>query len=116
MGNDGLYLDELAVLLSLLNPLRFDFLQEALLVLIQRLHVETDILLGLCEKIAFFLKEEQRRQQSNTIQLSMSRQELADHFSIQKYSLQRALNELQESGAIRVDGKTIEILSFPPVP
>ena len=62
------------------------------------------------DKVVFFLKEEQRRQQSNTIQLSMSRQELADHFGIQKYSLQRALNELQESGAIRIDGKTIEIL------
>ena len=74
------------------------------------------LLLSVREKIVFFLKEEQRRQQSNTIQLSMSRQELADHFSIQKYSLQRTLNELQESGAIRVDGKTIEILSFPPVP
>ena len=58
------------------------------------------------------LKEEQRRQQSNTILLSMSRQELADHFGIQKYSLQRALNELQESGAIHVDGKTIEILKL----
>ena len=64
------------------------------------------------DKIIFFLKEEQRRQQSNTIQLSMSRQELADHFGIQKYSLQRALNELQESGAIRIDGKTIEILKL----
>lgn len=74
------------------------------------------LLLSVREKIVFFLKEEQRRQQSNTIQLSMSRQELADHFSIQKYSLQRALNELQESGAIRVDGKTIEILNFPPIP
>lgn len=70
------------------------------------------LLLSVREKIVFFLKEEQRRQQSNTIQLSMSRQELADHFSIQKYSLQRALNELQESGAIRVDGKTIEILKL----
>jgi len=64
------------------------------------------------DKIIFFLKEERRRQQSNTIQLSMSRQELADHFGIQKYSLQRALNELQESGAIRIDGKTIEILKL----
>lgn len=70
------------------------------------------LLLSVREKIVFFLKEEHRRQQSNTIQLSMSRQELADHFSIQKYSLQRALNELQESGAIRVDGKTIEILKL----
>ena len=64
------------------------------------------------DKITFFLREERRRQQSNTIQLSMSRQELADHFGIQKYSLQRALNELQESGAIRIDGKTIEILKL----
>ena len=64
------------------------------------------------DKIIFFLKEEQRRQQSNTIQLSMSRQELADHFGIQKYSLQRAFNELQENGAIRIDGKTIEILKL----
>ena len=70
------------------------------------------LLLSVRDKIVFFLKEEQRRQQSNTIQLSMSRQELADHFGIQKYSLQRALNELQESGAIRIDGKTIEILKL----
>ena len=70
------------------------------------------LLLSVRDKIIFFLKEEQRRQQSNTIRLSMSRQELADHFGIQKYSLQRALNELQESGAIRIDGKTIEILKL----
>ena len=70
------------------------------------------LLLSVRDKIIFFLKEEQRHQQSNTIQLSMSRQELADHFGIQKYSLQRALNELQESGAIRIDGKTIEILKL----
>ena len=70
------------------------------------------LLLSVREKIVFFLKEEQSRQQSNTIQLSMSRHELADHFGIQKYSLQRALNELQESGAIRIDGKTIEILKL----
>ena len=68
------------------------------------------LLLSVRDKIMFFLKEEQHRQQSNTIKLSMSRQELADYFGIQKYSLQRALNELQESDAIRIDGKTIEIL------
>ena len=63
------------------------------------------------DKIIFFLKEQRRRQKSNTITLPMSRQELADYFGIQKYSLQRALNELQESGAIRIDGKIIEILN-----
>ena len=70
------------------------------------------LLSSIRDKIIFFLKEEQRRQQSNTITLSMSRQELADHFGIQKYSLQRALNELQETGAIHIDGKTIEILKL----
>ena len=64
------------------------------------------------DKIIFFLKEQQRLQKSNTITLPMSRQELADYFGIQKYSLQRALNELQESGAIRIDGKIIELLKL----
>ena len=67
----------------------------------------SNLIAGLTKKVGMLLL----RQQSNTIQLSMSRQELADHFGIQKYSLQRALNELQESGAIRIEGKTIEILS-----
>ena len=62
------------------------------------------------DKIIFFLKEQQRSQKSSTIILPMSRQELADHFGIQKYSLQRALNELQESGFIRINGKIIEML------
>ena len=64
------------------------------------------------DKIIFFLKEQQHLQKSNTITLPMSRQELADYFGIQKYSLQRALNELQESGAIRIDGKIIELLKL----
>jgi len=70
------------------------------------------LLLNVRDKIIFFLKEQQRLQRSSTITLPMSRQELADHFGIQKYSLQRALNELQESGAICIDGKTIEILKL----
>ena len=70
------------------------------------------LLLSVRDKIIFFLKEQQRLQKSNTITLPMSRQELADHFGIQKYSLQRALNGLQESGAIRIDGKIIEILKL----
>jgi CRP-like cAMP-binding protein len=68
--------------------------------------------LSVRNKVIFFLKEQQLLQKSSTIILPMSRQELADHFGIQKYSLQRALNELQESGAIRVDGKKIELLKL----
>ncbi len=67
-------------------------------------------LLSVRDKTILYLKEQQQRQQSTTILLPMSRQELASYFGIQKYSLQRALNELQDNGAIRIDGKRIKIL------
>ena len=70
------------------------------------------LLLSVRDKIISFLKEEQRRQKTDVILLPMSRQELASHFGIQKFSLQRALNELQESGAIRINGRKIDILKL----
>ena len=63
------------------------------------------------EKICLFLMEQSRQQQTNNILLAMSRQELADHFGIQKYSLLRCLNELKQEGAIRVEGRHIQLLS-----
>ena len=45
------------------------------------------------------------------IVLPLSRQELADHFGIQKYSLLRCLNELKQEGVIRVEGRHVQILS-----
>ena len=63
------------------------------------------------EKVCLFLMEQSRWQQTNHILLSMSRQELADHFGIQKYSLQRCLNDLKQEGAIRVEGRHIQLLS-----
>ena len=62
------------------------------------------------EKVAHFLSEEAKRRNTNTIMLTISRQELADNFAIQKYSLQRVLSEFARSGAIRLDGKSITIL------
>jgi len=41
--------------------------------------------------------------------VALSRQQLADEFGIQKYSLQRCLHELQEEGVIRIDGKHIDV-------
>jgi len=64
------------------------------------------------DKITSYLKEEQQRQRSNTIQLPLSRQGLANLFGIQKFSLIRCLKELQEEGAIKVDGKKIDILKL----
>jgi CRP-like cAMP-binding protein len=64
------------------------------------------------EKVTLYLKEQMKQQQSNHILLPLSRQELADHFGIQKYSLLRCLNELKQEGAILVEGRHIHILSL----
>ena len=64
------------------------------------------------EKVILYLKEQSRLQHTNRILLPMSRQELADHFGIQKYSLLRCLNELKQEGAILVEGRHIQILSL----
>ena len=64
------------------------------------------------EKVSLFLKEQSRLQQTDHILLPMSRQELADHFGIQKYSLLRCLNEMKQDGAILVEGRYIQILSL----
>lgn len=64
------------------------------------------------EKVSLYLKEQSRQQQSPNILLPLSRQELADHFGIQKYSLLRCLNELKQEGAILVEGRHIHILSL----
>ena len=64
------------------------------------------------EKVILYLKEQSRLQQTKDILLTFSRQELADHFGIQKYSLQRCLNELKQEGAILVEGRLVHILSL----
>ena len=62
------------------------------------------------EKVAYLLLERAGEQNSNTIRLTRSRQEIADSFGIQKFSLLRLLSEFEKEGVIRVDGKTIEII------
>ncbi|MDD7318381.1 MAG: Crp/Fnr family transcriptional regulator [Prevotella sp.] len=63
------------------------------------------------EKVAYFLIKAAKEQQSRTIQLGISRQEMADLFGIQKFSLLRCLSEFESNGAIKVDGKQITILN-----
>jgi CRP-like cAMP-binding protein len=67
-------------------------------------------LLTVREKVAFFLLDTATKQKSETIHLDKSRQEIADTFGIQKFSLMRCLSEFAEAGAIAVDGKDITIL------
>lgn len=62
------------------------------------------------EKVAYFLTDTAKKQGSRTIQLDKSRQEIAESFGIQKFSLLRCLSELVDMGAIEVNGKKITIL------
>lgn len=63
------------------------------------------------EKVCQYLNEQSRLQKTNNIILPLSRQELAEYFGIQKFSLVRCLNELKQEGAIHVEGRHIQILS-----
>ena len=63
------------------------------------------------EKVWFYLQEQSMAQHTSNVLLPLSRQALADHFGIQKYSLLRCLNELKQEGVISVEGRRIMILS-----
>ena len=67
-------------------------------------------LLTVREKVTSFIIETAHKQQSNVIKLDKSRQEIAESFGIQKFSLLRCMSELVEVGAIKVEGKIITIL------
>ena len=43
--------------------------------------------------------------------LERSRQEIADSFGIQKFSLLRVLSDFEKEGAIEIHGRTIKILN-----
>ncbi len=62
------------------------------------------------EKVAYLLMERVGEQGSNVIHLHRSRQEIADSFGIQKFSLLRVLADFQKQGAIKVNGREITIL------
>ena len=62
------------------------------------------------EKVAWLLLERAGEQGSNVIHLYRSRQEIADSFGIQKFSLLRVLADMQKEGAISINGKEITII------
>ena len=63
------------------------------------------------EKVAQYLIKIATEQQSRTIKLNVSRQEMADIFGIRKFSLLRCLSEFKDNGAIKIEGKTITIIN-----
>ena len=62
------------------------------------------------EKVAIFLLEQSRLNKSDDFMLQKSRQEIAESFAIQKFSLQRCLKEFAADGMIQRNGKQIIIL------
>ena len=62
------------------------------------------------EKVAIFLLEQSRLHKSDDFMLQRSRQEIAESFAIQKFSLQRCLKEFAADGMIQLNGKQIIIL------
>ena len=62
------------------------------------------------ERVAYLLLERAGEQGSNVVHLSRSRQEIADSFGIQKFSLLRVLADFAKAGAIRINGREVTIL------
>jgi CRP-like cAMP-binding protein len=62
------------------------------------------------EKMASYLLDISKRKNKDEFVLDLSRQELANMFAIQKYSLQRVLSEFQKEGIISVNRKLFTIL------
>lgn len=62
------------------------------------------------EKVAYLLMERAGEQGSSEVHLERSRQEIADSFGIQKFSLLRVLSDFEKEGAIEIHGRTIKIL------
>ena len=61
------------------------------------------------KKIGNFLMEEYKKQESNIINVSLSRKEMAEHMGIQRPSLSRELIKMRKEGIIEFDKKIIII-------
>ena len=62
------------------------------------------------EKVGYLLVKRAKEQNSRVIHLYRSRQQIADSFGIQKFSLQRVLANFEKEGAIEIDGRSVKIL------
>ena len=62
------------------------------------------------DKILYFIHEEQQKQQSNTIRLNMTKEDLAQKLHIQRPSLSRELIHMRDEGLIEFDRWTITLL------
>lgn len=82
-------------------------ISEVVVHLTQKIHMLN--LMTARQKVVSYLKELCRQQGGSIVDLGCSRQELADSFGIQKYSLARILSQLSEQGIVTVEGRRITI-------
>lgn len=62
------------------------------------------------ESIISYLNYERKRQNSNIIELSMTKKALAERIGVQRTSLSRELAKMREDGLIKYDSESIEII------
>ncbi|MGY0374307.1 Crp/Fnr family transcriptional regulator [Clostridium sp. JNZ J1-5] len=100
-----------------LCSLNISFLNNFMRVLSNRILTLSKILRNLSyqtirQKIASFLLDEYKKQKNLVIQISASRQEMADQFGTTRPSLSRELIKMKDDGLISSDKKTITILDL----
>ena len=103
---------ELKKLIDTDERIRWNFIQQLSMIdvfLTQKMRMLS--LFSVKEKVAQYLIKIATEQQSRTIKLNVSRQEMADIFGIRKFSLLRCLSEFEDNGAIKIEGKTITIIN-----
>ncbi len=64
------------------------------------------------ESLMSFLKYESKKQNSNHIQLNMTKKELADKIGVQRTSLSREMAKMREDGLISFDAKSVRVLKW----
>lgn len=63
------------------------------------------------EKVGYLLIKRAKEQQTRNVRLLRSRQQIADSFGIQKFSLMRVLADFEREGAIEINGRDIKIIN-----
>lgn len=63
------------------------------------------------EKLLEFFMMQSKKQNSNTINLNMTREKLADYLCTDRSALCRELGKMQKEKIIKVDGKNVEIIT-----
>ncbi len=85
-------------------------LSDRILMMAKRLKEST--LMTLRQKICNYILEEYKRKRSLTIQLSSTKEQLAELFAVERPSLSRELIKMRDEGIIDFAGKTIRIIDL----